>query len=239
MPGTTNEFILEKYREDVGKAFNRITLFIASRNDFLMAELPTLDDDIEIDLDDNIDLEISGVFARMESTVHKKARPSDEMKTRVAQNGALFLDAETSEDKATVIDNPSPSNQDTDTVHTLNQDKFIGCAWQINYFTVHKKARPSDEMKTRVAQNGALFLDAETSEDKATVIDNPSPSNQDTDTVHTLNQDKFIGCAWQINYFTVIRVQQNVFQRLHEPFYRDLRASSHLFPKYSERLLLV
>ena len=127
--------LLEKYREDVGKAFNRITLFIASRNDFLMAELPTLDDDIEIDLDDNIDLEIS-VFARMESTVHKKARPSDEMKTRVAQNGALFLDAGTSEDKATVIDNPSPSNQDTDTVHTLNQDKFIGCAWQINYFTV-------------------------------------------------------------------------------------------------------
>ena len=120
LPGTTNEFILEKYREDVGIAFNRITLFIASRNDFLMAELPTLDDDIEIDLDDNIDLEIS-VFARMESTVHKKARPFDEMKTRVAQNGALFLDAGTSEDKATVIDNPSPSNQDTDTVHTLNQ----------------------------------------------------------------------------------------------------------------------
>ena len=92
-----------------------------------MAELPTLDD-IEIDLDDNIDLEIS-VFARMESTVHKKARPSDEMKTRVAQNGALFLDAGTSEDKATVIDNPSPSNQDTDTVHnkcTFSAKQYFG-----------------------------------------------------------------------------------------------------------------
>ena len=120
---------MEKYREDVGKAFNRITLFIASRSDFLMAELPTLDDDIEIDLDDNIDLETS-VFTKMENTVHEKARPSDEMKTRVAQNGASFLDAGTSEDKATVIDNPSASaGQDIDIVHTLNQDKFIGCAW--------------------------------------------------------------------------------------------------------------
>ena len=67
LPGTTNEFILEKYREDVGKAFNRITLFIASRSDFLMAELPTLDNDIVVDLDDNIYLETS-VFANMEST---------------------------------------------------------------------------------------------------------------------------------------------------------------------------
>ena len=98
-------------------------LFIAS--DFLMDELLTLDDD----LDDNIDLETS-IFAKIESTVREKARPSDEMKTRVAQNGASFLDTETSEDKATVIDNPSASTgQDTDTVHTLNQDKCIGCAW--------------------------------------------------------------------------------------------------------------
>ena len=67
----------------------------------LMAELPTLDDDIEIDLDDDIDLKTS-VFTKMElSTVHEKARPSDEMKTCVAQNGASFFDAGTSEDKAT------------------------------------------------------------------------------------------------------------------------------------------
>ena len=36
--------------EDVRKAYNRIALFIASRSEFLMVELPTLDDDIEIDL---------------------------------------------------------------------------------------------------------------------------------------------------------------------------------------------
>ena len=100
LPGTTNEFILERYREDEGKAYNRITLFIASRSDFLMAELPTLDDDIEIDLDEDIDLETS-VFVKMESTVHEKARPFDEMKTREAQNGASFFNAGTSEDKAT------------------------------------------------------------------------------------------------------------------------------------------
>ena len=48
--GTTEEFILEKYREDKGKAYNCNTLFIAPINYFLMVKLPTLDDDIEIDL---------------------------------------------------------------------------------------------------------------------------------------------------------------------------------------------
>ena len=34
LPGTNEEFILEKYREDVGKSYNHITLFIASKSDF-------------------------------------------------------------------------------------------------------------------------------------------------------------------------------------------------------------
>ena len=121
--------------------------------------MPTLDDDIEIDLDDNINLETS-IFAKMESTVHEKARPFDEMKTRLAQNGASFLDAGTSEDKATVIDNPS------------------------------------------------------------------AITGQDTDTVHTLN-------------FTVIRVQQNVFQPFMNLFVVIYVLCHTLFPKYTERLLFV
>ena len=54
LPGTNEEFILEKYREDVRKSYNRITLFIAFKSDFLMAELLSLDDDIEDDLYDGI-----------------------------------------------------------------------------------------------------------------------------------------------------------------------------------------
>ena len=85
LPGTNEEFILEKYREDVGKSYNRITLFIASKSDFLMSELPSLDgldDDIEDDLYDGIDLEPS-VFVKKETAVHEKARPSDEKLTSI------------------------------------------------------------------------------------------------------------------------------------------------------------
>ena len=62
--------------------------------------------------------------------MHKKTRPSKEKMTSVAPKGAssVSVDAETSEYKAVVIDNPGPSNQDTDTVDiTLNQVEFPTC----------------------------------------------------------------------------------------------------------------
>ena len=130
LPGTTEEFILEKYREDVGKAYNRITLFIAQRNDFLMADLPTLDDDIEIDLDDDdTDLETS-VFLK-KTAVHEAAGPSDQIMTRAGPSGIsnslLSVNTGTSEDKAIVIDNPSPNYPNTDTVKILNQVECPTC----------------------------------------------------------------------------------------------------------------
>ena len=45
LPGTDHKFSLKEYREDVGKTYNRITLFIATRSDFLFSVLPSLDDD--------------------------------------------------------------------------------------------------------------------------------------------------------------------------------------------------
>ena len=35
LPGTDESFMLEKYRKDVGKAYNRITLFIAKKTNRL------------------------------------------------------------------------------------------------------------------------------------------------------------------------------------------------------------
>ena len=81
LPGTTEEFILEKYREDVGKAYNHITLFIAQRNDFLMADLPTLADDIEIDLDDDDTDSETSVFLLKKTAVHEAGGPSEEIMT--------------------------------------------------------------------------------------------------------------------------------------------------------------
>lgn len=40
LPGTNDPFVLEKYREDIGKNYNRITLYISTKSDFLFSELP-------------------------------------------------------------------------------------------------------------------------------------------------------------------------------------------------------
>ena len=130
LPGTTEQFILEKYREDVGKAYNRITLFIAQINDFLMADLPTLDDDIEIDLDDD-DTDLETSVSLKKTAVHEVGGPSDEIMTRAAPSGIsnslLSVNTGTSEDKAIVIDNPSPNYPNTDTVKVLNQVECPTC----------------------------------------------------------------------------------------------------------------
>ena len=52
LPGTDDEFSLKEYREDLGRTYNRVTLFIATRSDFLFSELPSFDDD-ESDSDEN------------------------------------------------------------------------------------------------------------------------------------------------------------------------------------------
>ena len=44
LPGTTEPFLLEKYRDDVGRNYNRISLFIALRSDFQLAEMPDFQD---------------------------------------------------------------------------------------------------------------------------------------------------------------------------------------------------
>ena len=42
LPGTDKDFSLKEYREDVGRTYNRVALFIATRSDFLFSECPTL-----------------------------------------------------------------------------------------------------------------------------------------------------------------------------------------------------
>ena len=41
LPGTSDPFILEKYSEDVGRPYNRITLFLSLKSDLLFSEMPT------------------------------------------------------------------------------------------------------------------------------------------------------------------------------------------------------
>jgi hypothetical protein len=40
LPGTTEQFLLNKYREDVGRNYNRITIFIATKTDYINSGTP-------------------------------------------------------------------------------------------------------------------------------------------------------------------------------------------------------
>ena len=46
IPGTEKEFILQDFRKEIGKNFNRLTLFIAKKSDFSFSELPNIDADL-------------------------------------------------------------------------------------------------------------------------------------------------------------------------------------------------
>ena len=55
LPGTTEPFISEKYRDDVGRNYNRISLFIALKSDFQLGEMPDFDYDESLDSEGETD----------------------------------------------------------------------------------------------------------------------------------------------------------------------------------------
>lgn len=42
IPGSNEPFVLEKYREEVGRQYKRITLFISTKSDFLFSKMPKM-----------------------------------------------------------------------------------------------------------------------------------------------------------------------------------------------------
>ena len=53
LPGTTEQFVLNKYREDVGRNYNRITIFIATKTDYINYHLFQIDESLEAESSDN------------------------------------------------------------------------------------------------------------------------------------------------------------------------------------------
>ncbi|CAB4013344.1 Hypothetical predicted protein [Paramuricea clavata] len=53
LPGTTEQFVLNKYREDVGRNYNRITIFIATKTDYINYHLFEIGENLEAESSDN------------------------------------------------------------------------------------------------------------------------------------------------------------------------------------------
>jgi hypothetical protein len=47
LPGTNEDFVLNKYKEEVGRNYNRINLFIATETDYQLNRLSELGDLLE------------------------------------------------------------------------------------------------------------------------------------------------------------------------------------------------
>ena len=47
LPGTTEDFVLKKYKADLGRNYNRITIFIATKADYILSQIAELGECIE------------------------------------------------------------------------------------------------------------------------------------------------------------------------------------------------
>ena len=114
LPGsTTEEFVLQKYREDVGKNYNRLTLFIATKSDYLFAEMPDFDD-VESDDDDgepegpdDTELEHSIYDAKTTST---GGNTSTSTSTNISASGGSQYQEANQVEVIDIIDQPGPSS---------------------------------------------------------------------------------------------------------------------------------
>ena len=131
LPGRSEDVILENYRED-------------KKNDFLLADLPILDDDTDLQ---------TSVFLK-ETAVHKAVGTSDEITTHAATSGSsnslLSLNARTSEDKAIVIYNPSPNYQNTDENQYMDHPLSLFTAYDFRNWGVGWGCRWLGEAKKEV-----------------------------------------------------------------------------------------
>eukprot|EP00794_Sanderia_malayensis_P013170 gene13169-14520_t len=80
VPGTNSEFVLNKYRNELGKNYNRLCLFIATEADFTISEAPRFEDFLDeeplqennqlnafVDYDDDADLLIPSLLPSLQS----------------------------------------------------------------------------------------------------------------------------------------------------------------------------
>lgn len=109
LPGTTEQFILEQYRDDKGKSYQWVTLFIAKQNNWLFAELPSTWDEsdfgdeqvetvakeqddkwIDVDKDSPRNRDLQPVITSVESTMCMPA-VGEGLNTQVADQSSESL----------------------------------------------------------------------------------------------------------------------------------------------------
>jgi hypothetical protein len=144
LPGTEKEFVLREYKDEIGKNYNRITLFIALRSAYMYAEVSKLkmvcaDSESESESDtDNGARDVKGKVAVRSSPGSNKKSSGD---TNILEQMPLPVSAS----------NPSTSNPSTeshdqgqDVLEVICKEQLIECPTCLQYFSIDKIAEHAD-----------------------------------------------------------------------------------------------
>jgi hypothetical protein len=142
LPGTEKEFVLREYKEEIGKNYNRLTLFIALGSAYAYAEVSKLkacceDSESESDNGPNDVNE-----KRIAIPAHAKYdRNSGDIKNGTDTLEKMLLPPPANSTSASV---PSTSSQPQDVVEDICKEQLIECPTCLQYFSIDKIAEHAD-----------------------------------------------------------------------------------------------
>ena len=143
LPETTKPFILNKYKEDLRRNYNRITIFIATKVDYLYLQIYELDEHLKAESPDN---HLSSVYDN-ERTIkdtgdnphcRKNDRSLKQSQTKWKQTTLTTFDKVNEPDPNTKNDTDSDEQKDSFVEH------YIECPTCFESFPVHKIAEHAD-----------------------------------------------------------------------------------------------
>ena len=138
LPGTEEEFVLNKYKEEVGRNYNRINFFIATKTDYQLNRLSELGDLLEKESSESSDENKEDQI----HCTHKKWK-------QTTLDGVTGPNASTSSNSNSSVSVASSSFDNTASTSVDEKQQFssehnIQCPTCFEYFSVHSIAEHAD-----------------------------------------------------------------------------------------------
>ena len=136
LPGTTDEFVLNEYKEDVGRNYNRITFFIATKTDYQLnrlSELGAIPEEEESDWEN--EQELNHCQTKWKQTTLEEINEQG-AKTKSNTNSSVIVVVFSSSDSST--------NLSVNEREPSSSEHSIQCPTCFELFSVHSIAQHAD-----------------------------------------------------------------------------------------------
>jgi hypothetical protein len=151
LPGTTEQFVLNKYREDVGRNYNRITIFIATKTDYINNHLFEIGESLEAESSDNNHVSEDDDDRIIEETVHNAHSSQHAWRLRQAKWKQTTLEEVSGPSTSSTLpsthgDEQRPSTSSTmPSTHESSVEHYIECPSCFKFFLVNEIAEHADK----------------------------------------------------------------------------------------------